>query len=122
MIKKQTSLAIMVFLGKLRFYWQRGYSTIAIFMSMFNFTILLYNFILKDSSLIPEKYNNFWICSGGLITVAIPLVILLGWKDFRKGTWRQEQIHAAENSPIWTKNFRIIERIEKKVDEMRTQG
>ena len=103
---------IIKFLTKVRIYWMRGYSTIAIFISLFNFNILLYNFILKKSIWLPSRFNNFWICFLIIFLIMFPLVIFLGKKDFHKGTWQQEQIILSNISPIWKKVFGQLDRIE----------
>lgn len=42
-----------------------------------------------------------------------PLAILLGWLDFKKGTYKAEQELTLEISPIWKEVFMKLTNLEK---------
>jgi hypothetical protein len=45
--------------------------------------------------------------------IYFPVAVIVGWLDFRKGTYRAEQQLTKEISPIWKEVFSKLERLEQ---------
>jgi hypothetical protein len=100
--------------ARLRQYFLRGHGNwFALIFSLLNFTLIFYNLLFKNLFFVPEilkSFSMFFIIFG--ITY-FPLAVVIGWLDFRKGTYRAEQQLTREISPIWREVFSKLERLEE---------
>jgi hypothetical protein len=101
-------------IARLKQYFLRGHNAwFALAFSLLNFTLIFYNLLFKNLFFIPEilkSYTIFFIIFG---TMYFPLAIILGWLDFKKGTYKAEQTLALEISPIWNQVFTKLTNLEK---------
>lgn len=101
-------------LARLKQYFLRGHSAwFALAFSLLNFTLIFYNLLFKNLFFIPEtlkSYSIFFMIFGSMY---FPVAIILGWLDFKKGTYKAEQILALEISPIWNQVFTKLTNLEK---------
>lgn len=106
------------FLGEMRFYFVRGHTVyLSHPFSILNFTLICYNFLIKDWTFIPSQYNNFYLFALVFITLFIPLCIVLGVFDCKRGLLKSEyEKHIAIN-PIYIKLFKKLDDIEKMLKE-----
>ena len=101
-------------LARLKQYFLRGHSAwFALAFSLLNFTLIFYNLFFKNLFFIPEilkSYSIFFMIFGSMY---FPIAAILGWLDFKKGTYKAEQALALEISPIWKEVFMKLTNLEK---------
>ncbi len=101
-------------LARLKQYFLRGHSAwFALAFSLLNFTLIFYNLLFKNLVFIPEilkSYSIFFMIFGSMY---FPIAAILGWLDFKKGTYKAEQALALEISPIWKEVFVKLTNLEK---------
>ncbi|MHA1213791.1 MAG: hypothetical protein ACTSPG_00660, partial [Candidatus Hodarchaeales archaeon] len=99
--------------ARLRQYFLRGHSNwFALVFSLINFTLIFYNLLFKNLFFIPEvlkSYMVFFVLFGASY---FPLAALFGYLDYKKGTYRAEQLLSKELSPIWRELFEKLGKIE----------
>jgi uncharacterized membrane protein YbhN (UPF0104 family) len=99
---------------KIRQYFLRGHNTwFALFFSMLNFTLIFYNLLFINLFFVPEELKSFSIFFSLFILLYFPTAAIIGWLDFRKGTYRAEQQLAKDISPIWRDLFAKLDSLEK---------
>lgn len=100
--------------AKLRQYFLRGHGNwFALMFSLVNFTLIFYNLLFINLYFIPEflkSFSVFFIIFG---LIYFPVAALVGWLDFKKGTYRAEQQLTRDISPIWQEVFSKLELLEK---------
>ncbi len=119
---------ILDHVGRLRQYFIAGHSRwFALVLSLMNFTLIFFNLLWVDLYFIPEELKDFLVFFLIFMTGYIPLSIIVGYFDLRKGTfWAETQI-ALEVNPVFVKLFlelsairNDLKQLEKKLssDEM----
>lgn len=96
-------------LSRLRTYFLRGHSNwFAYGMSFLNFITISFYLLIENLTIVP---NSFRFRDYALLffMTYIPLAIIVGYVDMKKGTYRVEQKMAMEMSPIWTEVFEKLE-------------
>jgi len=105
--------------ARTRQYFLRGHSNwFALAFSLLNFTLIFYNLLFKNLFFIPEflkSYLVFFIVFGCLY---LPLATIFGYLDFKKGTYRAEQLLSREISPIWNEVFEKLDKLEQENQEL----
>ncbi len=100
--------------ARLRQYFLRGHGNwFALMFSLINFTLIFYNLLFKNLFFVPEflkSFSVFFIIFG---IIYFPVAVIVGWLDFRKGTYRAEQQLTREISPIWREVFSKLDRLEE---------
>ncbi|MHA2244714.1 MAG: hypothetical protein ACXADY_07060 [Candidatus Hodarchaeales archaeon] len=100
--------------ARLKQYFLRGHNAwFALGFSLLNFTLIFYNLLFKNLFFIPEilkSYTIFFLIFGSMY---FPLAAILGWLDFKKGTYKAEQALTLEISPIWKEVFIKLNNLEK---------
>ncbi|MFX0149244.1 MAG: hypothetical protein ACFFAJ_00530 [Candidatus Hodarchaeota archaeon] len=100
--------------GRVRQYFIRGHSNwFALVLSLINFTLIFYNLLFKNLFFVPDvlkSYSVFFIIFGVLY---FPMAAILGWLDFKKGTYKAEQVLTMEVSPIWREVFQKLQNLEE---------
>jgi len=113
MVKKTLRLMIDR-VARLRQYFLRGHSNwFALAFSLINFTLIFYNLLFKNLFFIPEifkSYSIFFIIFG---ISYFPTAAIIGWLDFKKGTYKEEQRLSLEISPIWQEVFKKLNNLEE---------
>ena len=105
-------------LGKLLLYFRRGYATYISFpLSLMNMSIIGYNFAFKEMSFIPESFKHLWVFILIFFFTFIPISVIIGYYDIKKGTYKSEAKTAADNNPNWIKLFKELKEIKEKINE-----
>lgn len=96
-------------LSRLRTYFLRGHSNwFAYGMSFLNFITISFYLLIENLTMVPDSFRFRDYALLFFITY-IPLAIIVGFVDMKKGTYRVEQKMAMEMSPIWTEVFDKLE-------------
>jgi hypothetical protein len=99
---------------RVRQYFLRGHTTwFALFFSLLNFTLIFYNLLFINLFFIPDEIKSFSVFFLIFILLYFPSATIIGWLDYRKGTFRAEQELAKEISPIWRDLFLKLDVLEK---------
>ncbi|MFX0116839.1 MAG: hypothetical protein ACFFB3_19985 [Candidatus Hodarchaeota archaeon] len=100
--------------ARLKQYFLRGHSAwFHLLFSLITFTLIFNNLLIKNLYFIPDElksYSVFLIVFG---SIYLPLATLLGYLDFRKGTFAAEQVLHQEMSPIWQDVFLRLAKLEQ---------
>ncbi|MFQ5979585.1 MAG: hypothetical protein ACE5OZ_15765 [Candidatus Heimdallarchaeota archaeon] len=109
-------------LARLKQYFLRGHSAwFHLLFSLIVFTLIVNNLLIKNLNFVPDEiksYSVFVIIFG---SIYFPLATLLGFLDFRKGTFAAEQVLHQEMSPIWQDVFLRLTALEKGNQELLEQ-
>ena len=108
--------------ARLRQYFLRGHGNwFALMFSLINFTLIFYNLLFVNLFFIPaflKSFSLFFIIFG---VIYFPIATVVGWLDFKKGTYRAEQQLTREISPIWSEVFAKLEQLaQQNQDVLRT--
>lgn len=96
-------------LSRLRTYFLRGHSNwFAYGMSFLNFITISFYLLIENLTIVPDSFR-FRDYALLFFMTYIPLAIIVGYADMKKGTYRVEQRMAMEMSPIWTEVFEKLE-------------
>ncbi|MHA1968475.1 MAG: hypothetical protein ACW964_11800 [Candidatus Hodarchaeales archaeon] len=99
--------------ARVRQYFLRGHGNwFALAFSLINFTLIFYNLLFINLYFVPEilkSYSFFFIIFG---ICYFPVATCIGWLDFRKGTYKEEQRLSLEISPIWQEVFKKFNNLE----------
>jgi hypothetical protein len=99
--------------ARLRQYFLRGHSNwFALAFSLINFTLIFYNLLFVNLFFIPDifkSYSIFFLIFG---ICYFPTAAMIGWLDFKKGTYKEEQRLSLEISPIWQEVFKKLNSLE----------
>ncbi|MFX1282820.1 MAG: hypothetical protein ACFFB5_04160 [Promethearchaeota archaeon] len=100
--------------ARLKQYFLRGHNAwFALAFSLLNFTLIFYNLLFKNLFFIPEilkSYSIFFMIFG---SIYFPLAAILGWLDYKKGTYKAEIGLVKEISPIWNEVFKKLSNLEE---------
>jgi len=114
-------------------YFLRGHSGwFALTFSLIQFTVIIYELVLKNLFFLKDTpFNHYFVFLVVFTVIYFPIAVIVGFMDFRRGTYKGEQKLALELSPIWKDVFsefkvireendmlkKKIERIEQKLNE-----
>ena len=120
MLQAKKQLRMIIDEGaRLRQYFLRGHSNwFALVFSLINFTLIFYNLLFINLYFIPEVLKSFSIFFIIFISLYFPFATIIGYLDFKKGTYRAEQQLARDLSPIWRDLFSKLEHLEKQNQEL----
>ena len=94
-------------------YFLRGHNSwFALAFAIINFTLIFYQLLFVNLYFVPavlKSYLVFFIVFGILY---FPLATVIGYLDFRKGTFSAEQNLQKEVSPVWKEVFTRLSKIE----------
>ena len=111
-------------------YFLRGHAGwFALTFSLIQFTVIVYELVLRNLFFLQDtplnRYSFFLI---GFVIIYLPVATIVGFLDFRRGTYRAEQELSKELSPIWRevfKEFREMKeenkRLHEKVDKLSSE-
>ena len=98
-------------LSRLRTYFLRGHSNwFAYGMSFLNFITISFYLLIENLTSVPDDFR-FRHDALLFFAIYIPLAIVVGYIDMKKGTYRVEQKMAKELSPIWNEVFEKLENL-----------
>ncbi len=106
--------------GKFKMYFLRGHNSWFYFIFwLVNFTIIIYKLLLEDLFM-PEwmRFSYFFIL---FVFIYVPISILVGKFDLKRGTFRGEVGVVLEVNPIWIKQFKNQEKIISEQKELREE-
>ena len=112
MSKKQVRLIIDKGARGKQYFLRGHYSWFALGFSILNFTLIFNNLLIKNLDFVPaalKSYATFFLIFGAIY---FPLATIIGYLDFKKGTFAAEQRLSKELSPIWQEVFKRLEDIE----------
>ncbi|MHA1236735.1 MAG: hypothetical protein ACTSQ9_03625 [Candidatus Hodarchaeales archaeon] len=105
--------------ARLRQYFLRGHSSwFALAFSLMNFTLIFYNLLFVNLYFIPEIFKSFSIFFIIFCTLYLPFAMLIGYLDYKKGTYSAEQQLTKEVSPVWREVFEKFAVLEKQNQEL----
>lgn len=105
--------------ARLRQYFLRGHSSwFALAFSLINFTLIFYNLLFVNLYFIPEIFKSFSIFFVIFSCLYLPFASLIGYLDFKKGTYNAEQELTKEVSPVWREVFSKFTALEKQNQEL----
>lgn len=105
-------------IGQYKLYFLRGYQGyFALILSVVNTSAIMYYLIIDNLTAIPDwiRYSTF---SAIFIILLLFGGIIVGRFDMRRGTFRREQEELGKRSPLWSRVFKQLDRIEKRLDEI----
>ena len=106
--------------GSIRYYFIQGHAVYFCYpLSILNFTLIFYNFLIKDLSFIPPQYNNFFIFAVVFISIFVPVCATAGYYDCKKGLWYEEQKKAFTVHPVWSELFKQLKNIQQDIDKLK---
>ncbi len=106
--------------GKFKMYFLRGHNSWFYFIFwLVNFTIIIYKLLLEDLFM-PEwmRFSYFFIL---FVFIYVPISILVGKFDLKRGTFRGEVGVVLEVNPIWVQQFKNQETIISEQKELREE-
>ncbi|MHA2156197.1 MAG: hypothetical protein ACXABU_12705 [Candidatus Hodarchaeales archaeon] len=100
--------------ARLRQYFLRGHGNwFALMFSLINFTLIFYNLLFVNLFFIPEYLKSFSVFFIIFGIIYFPIAVVVGWLDFKKGTYKAEQQLTRNISPIWKEVFSKLDHLEK---------
>lgn len=88
---------------------------------MIVFTLIVNNLLIKNLNFVPDELKSYAVFVLIFGSIYIPAATLLGYFDFRKGTFAAEQVLHQEMSPIWQDLFLRLTTLEKGNQELLEQ-
>jgi uncharacterized membrane protein YbhN (UPF0104 family) len=105
--------------ARMRQYFLRGHSSwFALAFSLINFTLIFYNLLFVNLFFIPEIFKSFSIFFIIFACLYLPIASLIGYLDFKKGTYKAEQQLTKEVSPVWREVFEKFTVLEKQNQDL----
>ena len=93
-------------------YFLRGHNAwFALAFTLINFTIIFYQLFLVNLYFIPEYLKSYAIFVIVFSLLYFPLATVIGYVDFKKGTFSAEQNLQKEISPVWKEVFSQLSKI-----------
>jgi hypothetical protein len=105
--------------ARVRQYFLRGHGNwFALMFSLINFTLIFYNLLFVNLYFVPEYLKSFSVFFIIFGIIYFPVATIIGWLDFKKGTYKAEQQLARKISPIWKEVFTKLDHLEKQNQEV----
>lgn len=99
--------------SRLKQYFLRGHNAwFALVFSIMNFTLIFYDLLFIDLYFVPswlKNYSTFLFVFG---IIYFPLSSILGYLDFKKGTYAAEASMQKELNPVTKEMFQKLDKIE----------
>ena len=100
--------------ARVRQYFLRGHGNwFALIFSLINFTLIFYNLLFVNLFFIPEYLKSFSVFFIIFGIIYFPIAVVVGWLDFKKGTYKAEQQLTRDMSPIWKEVFSKLNHLEQ---------
>lgn len=98
-------------LSLVRSYFLRGHNNwFAYVMSLLNFITISFYLLIDSLTFVPESFKfRYYILL--FVLLYVPLAVIVGYWDLKKGTYKVEQTLAKNLSPIWTDLFTQLDQI-----------
>ncbi|MHA2295351.1 MAG: hypothetical protein ACXAEU_21935 [Candidatus Hodarchaeales archaeon] len=103
-------------------YFLRGHvGWFALTFSLIQFTVIVYELVLRNLWFIQETpLNHYTIFLVIFVVIYLPTAVVVGFYDYRRGTYKAEQELSKELSPIWRdvfKEFRELKEENRHLNE-----
>ncbi len=106
---------ILTKIGIFRTYFMRGYSVYFAFpIGLVSTSLIVYNFLIVKIPFLLKIFSHYWLFFLIYSITLIPLSILIGKIDYKKGIYRHEQDEIVKHSPQWSKLFKKLDDMEFK--------
>lgn len=115
---KSRKRSLLALFGIFRLYLMRGHAMyFALPITMLNASLIIYNFLVKNLSWLPDKYKSYPLFLCAFIIILVPLAVVVGRLDYRSKIFKAETNRLSLHSPVWQRTWnkldKIIEQIEK---------
>jgi len=108
--------------GVYRLYFMRGYGLyFAIVLTLVNTSLIVYNFLIIKIPPLLNLFAHFWVFALAFLLGLIPFATIIGFFDFKRGTYRKEQLRVMELNPIWDIVFKRFDKTDKELQELKEQ-
>lgn len=108
--------------GVYRLYFTRGYGLyFALILTIINTSILFYNFIVIKVPFLLNIFGQFWVFTTLFVMLLIPAGVIIGYLDYKRGPYRQEQLEIKKRSPVWKEVFEDFEQLKKELRELKEE-
>ena len=95
-------------------YFLRGHNAwFALAFTLINFTIIFYQLFLVNLYFIPEYLKSYAIFVIIFSILYFPIATIVGYLDFKKGTFSAEQNLQKDVNPVWKEVFSRLSKIEQ---------
>ena len=114
---KKNKLKEKSFWFRLFAYLRRGYAVyIAFIIGAFNFVVIQYRLLIEYVPFLKTIFPRMTYFIIFVAIAGIPITILVGWWDYKRGVWKEEsKIQWVEN-PAFKALKKDIDEIKKKLD------
>ncbi len=104
--------------SRIRQYFLRGHAQwFALGFNLLNFTIISFYLLIQNLTIIPEiRFTVYFLL---FVAVYFPIATLVGYLDYKKGTFAEEQRLVQQASPIWQEVFKKLNAIERELEELK---
>ncbi|MFW9992238.1 MAG: hypothetical protein ACFFD4_09350 [Candidatus Odinarchaeota archaeon] len=114
-------MKVMDKISRYKQYFLRGHAGwFALTFSMIQFTVIVYQLLLRNLWFIEDTpldhYSVFFVV---FIVLYLPIAVIVGFLDFRRGTYKAEQELSKELSPIWKEVFKEFRDIKEENKELK---
>jgi len=100
--------------ARMKQYFLRGHGAwFALLFSLITFTLIFYNLLIKNLYFVPDMFKSYTVFVLIFGSIYLPLATILGYLDYRKGTYAAEQVLQQELSPIWRNVFARLQKLEE---------
>lgn len=92
-------------------YWayiRRGHMYLAFVLSMANFIVIQYRLLVEEIPQLSDLFPGLWAWALLTTSVALPIMILIGWWDYKRGSYPIDATIMARQNPWvsdWVKAF-----------------
>ena len=106
--------------SRIRQYFLRGHGQwFALFFNVINFTVITFYLLIQNLTIFPKiRFYMYFIL---FILTYFPIATFIGYLDYKKGTFAEEQRLVQQASPIWRELFFKLDRIEKNLEELKNE-
>ncbi len=101
------------------FYMRRGHSVyFAFLISFLNFIVIQYRLLVEKVPLLQMIFPRFWIFVISFFLVYVPLVVIIGWWDTKRGVYKEESRILWERNPVAKDLTDRVRRLEEKLNKI----
>ena len=86
-------------------YFKQGHSVyLAFLISFLNFIAIQYRLVIQNIPILYEILPRLWIFATAFLAMYIPIAIIIGWLDYKKGSVPTGSVLGARASP-WARDL-----------------
>ena len=115
---KLLKMNILYTIGRMKVFFLRGHSSwFVLILQVVNFTLIFFNYLFITLGFIPEELKTYGLFFFVFLLFYIPICIIFGYLDMKRGSYSSEINVYKEYSPIWKDLFQKLDQIEKKLSQ-----